>query len=64
MGTLFMSSYGTQKKTNWKFVSSFVDSKSEYCHHRNTPGEYMFYVENDDAQLSKTFTLILPRELY
>ncbi|XP_069825968.1 receptor-type tyrosine-protein kinase FLT3 isoform X2 [Dendropsophus ebraccatus] len=32
-------------------------SKSEYCHHRNIPGEYTFHVENDDVQLSKTLTL-------
>ncbi|KAM3934873.1 receptor-type tyrosine-protein kinase FLT3 [Leptodactylus fuscus] len=32
-------------------------SKSEYCDHENTPGEYMFYVENDDMQLIKTFTV-------
>ncbi|XP_073518576.1 receptor-type tyrosine-protein kinase FLT3 isoform X2 [Phyllobates terribilis] len=36
-----------------------MQSKSEYCLHKNTPGEYMFYVENDDVQLSKTFTLNL-----
>ncbi|XP_073439247.1 receptor-type tyrosine-protein kinase FLT3 isoform X2 [Dendrobates tinctorius] len=36
-----------------------MQSKSEYCLHENTPGEYMFYVENDDVQLSKTFTLNL-----
>ncbi|XP_066439369.1 receptor-type tyrosine-protein kinase FLT3 [Eleutherodactylus coqui] len=34
-------------------------SKSEYCHHKNAPGEYLFYIENDDLQLSKTFTLNL-----
>ncbi|XP_040282105.1 receptor-type tyrosine-protein kinase FLT3 [Bufo bufo] len=34
-------------------------SKSSYCHHKNTPGEYLFYIENDDVQLGKTFTLNL-----
>ncbi|XP_069615128.1 receptor-type tyrosine-protein kinase FLT3 isoform X1 [Ranitomeya imitator] len=36
-----------------------MQSKSEYCLHENTPGKYMFYVENGDVQRSKTFTLNL-----
>ncbi|XP_075707789.1 receptor-type tyrosine-protein kinase FLT3 [Rhinoderma darwinii] len=39
------------------FTNENGQSKSEYCHHKNTPGEYMFYVKNDDVQLSKIFTL-------
>ncbi|CAH2225156.1 receptor-type tyrosine- kinase FLT3 [Pelobates cultripes] len=32
-------------------------SMSKYCDHKHIPGNYTFYVENDDVRLNKTFTL-------
>ncbi|XP_063807791.1 receptor-type tyrosine-protein kinase FLT3 isoform X2 [Pseudophryne corroboree] len=32
-------------------------STSKYCNHKHVPGEYLFYIENNDVQLSKSFTL-------
>nr|AAA37634.1 flk-2 [Mus musculus] len=32
-------------------------SISKFCDHKNKPGEYIFYAENDDAQFTKMFTL-------
>ncbi|XP_075448300.1 receptor-type tyrosine-protein kinase FLT3 isoform X2 [Ascaphus truei] len=32
-------------------------SMSKYCNHNYVPGEYIFYVENGDVHLNKTFTL-------
>ncbi|KAM4702083.1 receptor-type tyrosine-protein kinase FLT3 [Discoglossus pictus] len=40
-------------------------SQSKYCSHKHAQGEYIFYVENDDVQRNKTFTLdILPQNTY
>ncbi|XP_052023785.1 receptor-type tyrosine-protein kinase FLT3 isoform X2 [Apodemus sylvaticus] len=32
-------------------------SISKFCDHKNKPGEYIFYAENDDAKFTKIFTL-------
>ncbi|XP_012813386.2 receptor-type tyrosine-protein kinase FLT3 [Xenopus tropicalis] len=34
-------------------------STSKYCNHKYMPGEYTFYIENEDVQLHKTFILHL-----
>uniref|UniRef100_A0A5F8GPN9 Receptor-type tyrosine-protein kinase FLT3 n=1 Tax=Monodelphis domestica TaxID=13616 RepID=A0A5F8GPN9_MONDO len=37
-------------------------SVSEFCDHKNQPGEYTFHAENGDAQFTKTFTLYVKRK--
>ncbi|XP_053564455.1 receptor-type tyrosine-protein kinase FLT3 [Bombina bombina] len=39
-------------------------SQSKHCSHRFEPGEYMFYVENDDVHLSKNFSLNILQATY
>ncbi|XP_053312046.1 receptor-type tyrosine-protein kinase FLT3 [Spea bombifrons] len=39
------------------FITADGQSTAKFCDHKYTPGEYIFFIENDALNLNKTFTL-------